>query len=786
MPEPPNGEKATQKSPPRATLQPGTTGVWTGARQPPQKGARKQIGRFEVRKLLGEGAFAFVYLAFDPDLEREVAIKVPKAEELTPEARDLFLRENRLAAIIQHPNICPVYEVGTDENLPYIVMRVVPNTLAGLLRRLNGTMPARTAVTVVRKLALGLVAAHAQKVIHRDLKPANILYDDVQREVMIADFGLARFADQGSASSKGVPKGTPAYMAPEQALGRVDEIGPASDIYGLGVILYEMLAGRMPFTGSAWEVMRDHCETAPVPPSRVRPGTDPRLDAIVLKAMAKAPVDRYPTAKEFANALAEFLRGGEDPGAVNVVLAEEDRAPGPRGAPPAAPTESVIQTLPLPRTRPAEPRAVPPAPDQPLLPLPAPRRASPRAGPGASRTLVWIIVGLLLFVVFGLAVFLSNRTPNATQSSTPTSRDLKTPAPKAPPSKGSDPKLPTTPRVTEASQLAVKSGLAWLARQQAAAGGWTFDRGGFKEDRVAATGMALRPFLWASDPSKKAAEKDEDDRNSDRVIAKGLGFLTKACPVVGPDAGKMSGNVYAQAIGTIALCEGYGMTRDPAVKPHAQAAINYIQQAQGPNGSWGYTPGTNGDTSVVGWQIQALQAAKLTKELTVDERVFKKAVGFLDFAAAGPRKAMYGYQDNAKAAPGTALTAIGLLCRYRIDGWGPTHPGMIDGVAGLAKNGPPGTGNVRDLYYFFFATQVVRRSGGADWSNWSEGPKGADGTRKGGMRDWLVGEQVTKAGADFGSWEPETGEFGEHCGRLGTTAVCLLVLQMCDGEAGKE
>jgi hypothetical protein len=174
MSEPQNSEKGTQKAPPRETpetLKPGTTGAWVDAGKAGQKGARTQIGRFEVRRLLGEGAFAFVYLAFDPELEREVAIKVPKAEELTPEARDLFLRENRLAAIIQHPNICPVYEVGTDDGLPYIVMRVVPNTLAGLLKRLNGTMPARNAVAVVRKLAQGLVAAHAQKVIHRD-RPA--------------------------------------------------------------------------------------------------------------------------------------------------------------------------------------------------------------------------------------------------------------------------------------------------------------------------------------------------------------------------------------------------------------------------------------------------------------------------------------------------------------------------------------------------------------------------------------------------------------------------------------
>ena len=273
MPEPDKPNDGTRVRPKEAgstVAKALSTGAWAGNRPATSAPAAIRIGRFQVRKLLGEGAFAFVYLAFDPELEREVAIKVPKAEGLTPEAQDVFLRENRLAAIIQHPNICPVYEVGTDAGVPYIVMRVVPNTLAGLLKRLAAPMPARNAVAITRKLALGLVAAHAQKVIHRDLKPANVLYDEANREVLIADFGLARFTDQGTAASNGVPKGTPAYMAPEQARGLMKEVGPLSDVYALGVILYELLTGRVPFTGSVWEVMRDHCETPPVPPSVVR------------------------------------------------------------------------------------------------------------------------------------------------------------------------------------------------------------------------------------------------------------------------------------------------------------------------------------------------------------------------------------------------------------------------------------------------------------------------------------------------------------------------------------
>ncbi len=324
---------------------------------------------------------------------------------------------------------------------------------------------------------------------------------------------------------------------------------------------------------------------------------------------------------------------------------------------------------------------------------------------------------------------------------------------------------------TPESEKAVALGLAWLAKQQKEDGCWAFDQGGFKEERAAATGFALLAFLGAGESHTDPKSKHKD------VVNNGLEWLKKATPVNGASPGRVSMNMYAQGIATLALAEAYGVTRDPALKPVAQAAVNYLQQAQGRNGSWGYSAGTNGDTSIVGWQVQALSAARQAG-LAVDEKVLKKAVQFLDFAAAGGRKAMYGYQDNAGAAPGTALTAVGLWSRVRIDNWGGNHPGIADGLTGLMKNGPLDKRETSNMYYYYYATQVVRHAGGDNWKTWNEGPKAEDGSRKGGMRDWLVSTQNRRNGPHQGSWDPEAGWFGQSCGRLGTTAVCLLTLEV--------
>ncbi len=336
------------------------------------------IGRFEVRQLLGSGTFGTVYRASDPRAGRNVAIKIPNNANLSAEEKAGFLNEARAAAAIEHVHVCPVYEVNECDGVPYIVMPFVPMTLEAVLKKLKGKMDPRQALIIARRLAEGLQAAHEQDVIHRDLKPANVLYDPVKKNVLITDFGLAKFINHTAlAASMNGAKGTPFYMPPEQwepggpgKPGRFGPVGIHSDIYSLGVILFEMLAGGPPFSGTPWAVMYDHCQTAPPRPSEVRAGLDPGLDAIVLKAMAKQPGDRYRSAKEFRNALTPFVK--------------QPAAPPAKPVPPSPPPAPVVPPAParVPPARPASPRGGSPPDDEFVLmdepPPPKPGKKKPK------------------------------------------------------------------------------------------------------------------------------------------------------------------------------------------------------------------------------------------------------------------------------------------------------------------------------------------------------------------------------------------------------------------------
>jgi formylglycine-generating enzyme required for sulfatase activity/predicted Ser/Thr protein kinase len=243
-----------------------------------------------------------VYLAHDSQLDGPVALKIPRfASEREQEGISRFFREARAAFRIRHPGICPVYDVGEIEGQYFISMAYIQGHTLSSVKK---PMGAKQAARIIRQLAQALQAAHRQGITHRDLKPANVMIDEEQNPI-IMDFGLARreTAEESRLTKTGAIVGTPCYMPIEQVQGKWDKIGPHTDIYSLGVMLYELLTGTLPFEGSAWEVLGQIVTQQPEPPSQRNPRVNPRLEAICLKAMAKQIEDRYASMAELSEAL---------------------------------------------------------------------------------------------------------------------------------------------------------------------------------------------------------------------------------------------------------------------------------------------------------------------------------------------------------------------------------------------------------------------------------------------------------------------------------------------------
>jgi serine/threonine protein kinase len=305
-----------------------------------------RCGRYRILQKIGAGGMGTVYKAHDPDLDRVVALKVPRFD--TPparqaQARQRFLREARAAARVRHPHVCPIYDVGEHDDVPYVVMAFVEGrSLAERLRAEGRFEDCRQAVTLVRQVAEGLQAVHDHGIVHRDLKPGNILLVSggvvrgewsseegggaagsgnprrapdhspltTHDSPVITDFGLARRADDAEPlTAEGAVLGTPAYMAPEQVEPALGAVSPGSDVYSLGVVLYQMVTGHLPFTGATTAVLRQVADHTPPSPSTFRPDLSPALEAIIQKAMARRSGDRYASAADFAQALADWLEG---------------------------------------------------------------------------------------------------------------------------------------------------------------------------------------------------------------------------------------------------------------------------------------------------------------------------------------------------------------------------------------------------------------------------------------------------------------------------------------------
>ena len=271
-------------------------------------GARMLRDRYEIRSTLGRGGMAIVYEGHDLVLDRPVAIKV-LAERYAGDERFVtrFQREARAAAGLSHPNIVSVFDTGDAGGEHYIVMELLRGeTLADVLER-EGSLSEGRAARIAGIVAQALQAAHDQGFVHRDVKPGNVMLSP-SGDVKVMDFGIARAATDETLTQTGMVLGTASYLSPEQSKG--DPVDHRSDIYSLGCVLYEMLAGRPPFSGgSPVSVAYQHVNEDPEPPSRVNPAVPAELESVVMRALQKDPEARFPTADAFRGAVAGAAEG---------------------------------------------------------------------------------------------------------------------------------------------------------------------------------------------------------------------------------------------------------------------------------------------------------------------------------------------------------------------------------------------------------------------------------------------------------------------------------------------
>lgn len=270
----------------------------------------KSLGRYHILEQLGEGGMATVYKARDLNLDRDVAVKVIRTDifgsSILERMLKRFQREGRTLGKLTHPNIVPILDFGEHGGAPFLVMPYLPG--GTLKQKLKGQIPYRDAVKMLIPVAQALAHAHQQGIIHRDVKPANILLTRTG-ELMLSDFGIAKIIDSEETrdlTSTGVGIGTPEYMAPEQGMGQADE---RADLYALGIVLYEMITGRIPFRANTPMAVLLKKREEPLPrPKQFTPDLPQAMENLLIKALAREPSQRYQTAQEFLNALERLTR----------------------------------------------------------------------------------------------------------------------------------------------------------------------------------------------------------------------------------------------------------------------------------------------------------------------------------------------------------------------------------------------------------------------------------------------------------------------------------------------
>ena len=388
----------------------------------------QKIGRYDITGELGKGAMGVVYKATDPNIGRTVAIKTTRLDAHGLDTEDLlrrFRNEARAAGTLNHPNIVTIYDAGEQEGVFYIAMEYIEGeTLHGLLSQ-HRSLPVEKVIDIVRQVCAGLDYAHAHGVIHRDVKPANIMLA-ASGAVKVMDFGIAKAG--GTVTATGQVLGTPNYMSPEQVKGK--PIDGRSDLFSVGVLLYEMLTGEKPFDGqNVTTIIYKIVSENPIPPRELDVTIHPGLSAVVTKALAKAPDERYQTGAELVADLANYKSLGSESGATQLISAAGDR--------------TVVT--------PAPPPTRPPAPLAPAPPSPTVQQAS---APGMNmRVLVGVVVLLLIAALIAWRVYRRHQQQGQEAAATQSLPAVQQPAaapPPAPPAETAA--TPTAPPETPSAE----------------------------------------------------------------------------------------------------------------------------------------------------------------------------------------------------------------------------------------------------------------------------------------------------------------------------------------------
>ncbi|EFO80380.1 protein kinase [Oscillochloris trichoides DG-6] len=388
----------------------------------------ERLGRYEIQDELGRGGMARVYRAEDTLLRRPVAIKVLAAQlSMDSEFVRRFEREARTAAALRHPNIITIYDVGEAEGFYYIAMELINGRSLHSILTEQSALGLGYAISLLDPIAQALDFAHAQGAVHRDVKPHNIMLDR-QGRVVLADFGIAQTPDADSErlTRTGVFMGTPEYISPEQAEAR--RVDGQSDLYSLGVVAYEIITGRVPFSGATPQLIVSHAQLPPPPPTSVVAHLPSELDLVLARALAKRPQGRYPNGTAMVAALREVAQRYQTPIAtreqlaalIDPLVATDQTIPQAVGpAPRPAPRPADPAPAPHPAPRLADPAPDPRSPEPRPVPVPRPLPEHP-SGQSMNTMPVLAIGGVLVVLTLLILFFVAQRFAGGSPPALPT------------------------------------------------------------------------------------------------------------------------------------------------------------------------------------------------------------------------------------------------------------------------------------------------------------------------------------------------------------------------------